>query len=1003
MFHFWESVIYPILLKAEAKRIVEIGSDEGKHTELLLEYCKKVSGKLLAIDPMPRINEEEWKLKYGDALLEFHKELSLNALPYIKDYDAVLVDGDHNWYTVYNELKMIEKQAKDKPFPIVFIHDIGWPYGRRDLYYNPDTIPPYFQQPYRKQGVIPESRDLVENGGLNYNLNNSIHENNHKNGVLTAVEDFMDESSNSYTLLKFEGFHGLGLLLSAENKEIINFAENMIDQTALVKELEKERIALKLLINKQKFASKRELEKQQSLMVKAQKEEERKQSQLDEALQEKKLLIQEKARLEKQINALQYELKALAQASHAEENNSQENKALLNQKQIIIANKDKKINELQIAVDTHLHSIKYRIGNEIVESVKQPTRILKLPKNLVALYREGLSKKKGNAAPYIQSQPVVPSLSEKPLETSLIDESVFRKYISRTDDKHIILPDELKEDLLKSVIAKDILYPHSGEDQYLISLMEAYKENLTSKYLKEPESELVSIIMPTYNRSDVIMDAINSILKQSYRNWELLVVDDGSTDDTKQIIEQIGDNRIRYFRNEEKSGVSSSRNKGLQNAKGQYIAYLDSDNDWEEHYLLLMIHTCKEYGYESIYSAQKLYEVDNDSLTLKSVRFGLFNKSLLENRNYIDLNAYVHKKELYLDLGGFDESMTRLVDWDLILKYSNVSIPCALPCILGNYYFGKADNQITSQNKYKENLQVIQQKLASNRLNLKGTQNFKKDKKTPLLFSNVMQASIRSNVLNKVSIIIPSYETLKCLQLCIESIQKYTSAADYDLIIVDNNSSFGVKSYLRMLEQKGEAKVILNDHNMGFTYAVNQGIQLADPSTDIVLLNNDAIVTEGWLNGLYEVVKDVPDAGIVAPRQVLLPFTKTNTTHVPFCSESFEIDVNLSLHHNNISDPVTYAKKGYVQLSFVAFFCVLITRKTIQTVGLLDHENGRHYKSDRLYCQELAKHNLKLIYTPHAKLYHFLQQSTEELKKNPEMYKTIFVKNNWEDMKQQAE
>ena len=71
--------------------------------------------------------------------------------------DVVLIDGDHNWYTVFNELRLIEEMSRLKgfPMPLVMFHDIGWPYGRRDMYYNPSDIPEEFRQPIGKGGLMP--------------------------------------------------------------------------------------------------------------------------------------------------------------------------------------------------------------------------------------------------------------------------------------------------------------------------------------------------------------------------------------------------------------------------------------------------------------------------------------------------------------------------------------------------------------------------------------------------------------------------------------------------------------------------------------------------------------------------------------------------------------------------------------------------------------------------------------------------------------------------------
>jgi cephalosporin hydroxylase len=135
MQRFWETVLEPVLEAVQPRAIVEIGSDQGGNTLNLLEYCKQTGATLHAIDPAPGYDVSEWQNKHGDHLV-FHEDLSLNALALIENFEVVLIDGDHNWYTVLNELKTIERLCDEsgQSFPLVLLHDIGWPYGRRDLY-----------------------------------------------------------------------------------------------------------------------------------------------------------------------------------------------------------------------------------------------------------------------------------------------------------------------------------------------------------------------------------------------------------------------------------------------------------------------------------------------------------------------------------------------------------------------------------------------------------------------------------------------------------------------------------------------------------------------------------------------------------------------------------------------------------------------------------------------------------------------------------------------------
>ena len=250
----------------------------------------------------------------------------------------------------------------------------------------------------------------------------------------------------------------------------------------------------------------------------------------------------------------------------------------------------------------------------------------------------------------------------------------------------------------------------------------------------------------------------------------------------------------------------------------------------------------------------------------------------------------------------------------------------------------------------------------------------------------------------RCSIIIPSFEVLECLKAAVLAIETYTDRDNYELIIVDNNSSKDVQDYLLSLQDQGRAVVVLNESNTGYSFAVNQGIQLAEKDSDLILFNNDAIVTSGWLNALYEAKDLNPNAGLIMPSQILPGGSGSQKSHVPFCDKGYEVDVNLSFHHQNIGQVKTVnGNKQFVNITFAAFFCVMITRDCFNQLGLLDHVNGRHYKSDRLYCKLARKEGVEIIYTPYAKVYHLLQQATKALKKSDkEQYDVMFVKNKWD-------
>ena len=122
------------------------------------------------------------------------------------------------------------------------------------------------------------------------------------------------------------------------------------------------------------------------------------------------------------------------------------------------------------------------------------------------------------------------------------------------------------------------------------------------------EEGLVSIIMPSYNTAPYIKATIQSVLDQTYTNWELIIVDDCSTDNTDEILSKFEDKRIRYYKNVRNFGAAISRNKALREARGQWIAYLDSDDLWMPEKLEKQIDFMKKNGH--VFSYTNYEEVD---------------------------------------------------------------------------------------------------------------------------------------------------------------------------------------------------------------------------------------------------------------------------------------------------------------------------------------------------------------------------------------------------------
>jgi hypothetical protein len=153
--------------------------------------------------------------KYAnDARVKVQKSNSLDALPQLTGvYDCILIDGDHNWYTVFNELRLIRQRGLLRKGGMIFFHDVEWPYGRRDMYYQPNTIPAEYRHEYALKGMLRKQSKLPDSGGVNSTYWNAVYEGGPKNGVLTAIEDFVAEHASEYNFCRIKHhLCGLGIL-----------------------------------------------------------------------------------------------------------------------------------------------------------------------------------------------------------------------------------------------------------------------------------------------------------------------------------------------------------------------------------------------------------------------------------------------------------------------------------------------------------------------------------------------------------------------------------------------------------------------------------------------------------------------------------------------------------------------------------------------------------------------------------------------------------------------
>jgi glycosyltransferase involved in cell wall biosynthesis len=190
------------------------------------------------------------------------------------------------------------------------------------------------------------------------------------------------------------------------------------------------------------------------------------------------------------------------------------------------------------------------------------------------------------------------------------------------------------------------------------------------------ETPLVSVIIPNYNYGNYISETLSSVLNQSYKNLEIIVVDDGSTDNSIEVIKRLGQD-IRIIE-QNNSGVSSARNKGLKASTGKYVCFLDADDFWEEHKVELQVMAAEEYDLDLIYCGYSECDVNLNIIKEQIPK----HKGNCENLYRVNPGSAIAllgtstamiRATVLEKVEGFDIELNTSADWDFLRRISKIS------------------------------------------------------------------------------------------------------------------------------------------------------------------------------------------------------------------------------------------------------------------------------------------------------------------------------------------
>ena len=496
------------------------------------------------------------------------------------------------------------------------------------------------------------------------------------------------------------------------------------------------------------------------------------------------------------------------------------------------------------------------------------------------------------------------------------------------------------------------------------SKIEQYKKEVKD-FEYQPK---ISILTPVYN-PDVawIEAAIESVINQAYENWELCLADASTKKDVKKCLEAYTkkDPRIKVKFLAENKGISENSNEALALATGEYIGLLDHDDEISPDALYEVVKYLQtNRDVDMIYS-------DEDKIDLEGNRRDPFFKPDWSPDTFLSCmytcHFGVYKKKIIDEIAGFRKDFDGSQDYDLVLRVMDKTHSIHhIPKIL--YHWRMVPGSAASAAGAKSYASVAAKKALADytkRNNIEGevidgfwTSSYyikRKLFKTPL-----------------VSVIIPTKDNVDVLKRCIDSIFQKTSYSNYEIIIVDNNSTNKKTfDYFEKLKIVSNIKILKYKKEFNFSKINNFAVQNAQGEVILFLNNDTEIITNGWITAMLEHAQR-SEVGAVGCK-LLYPNKTIQHAGVILGITGTPGEKGVAGHsHKHLSTN----SNGYIgrvntihNVSAVTAACIMLRKDVFEEVGGFD-ENLAVAFNDVDLCLKIREHGYLIVYTPYAELYH---------------------------------
>lgn len=474
---------------------------------------------------------------------------------------------------------------------------------------------------------------------------------------------------------------------------------------------------------------------------------------------------------------------------------------------------------------------------------------------------------------------------------------------------------------------------------------------------------VISVLVPAYRTPEVFLkQMMESVLFQTYPYLELCIADGSGTDDSvEKVVKeyQKKDPRVRYRRLEKNEGIAGNTNAAIEMASGDYLALFDHDDLLSPNALFEVASAIEKEKADVIYTDED--KVTSDLKEHFQPHFKPdFNPDLLCANNYI-CHLFVVKRSLALKLGGQDPAYDGAQDYDFIFRCTeNAEKIVHVAKILYHWRVHQAstaDNPSSKLYAFDAGKRAIEAHLA--RIGAKAEVSHTKD----LGFYRV-KYQLQGNPM--VSIVIPNKDEKETLKKCLESIWKKTSYPNYEIILVENNSTTQeIRDYYKELDGKKRVRVVYWDKEFNYSAINNFGISYAKGEYILCLNNDITVISPDWLEELLANCQR-PEVGIVGAR---LYYPDNTIQHAGIvlgmggCAGS--LFVGLARSRGG------YLHKAALQqdLSAVTAACFMVKKEVFEKVGGFEEKLAVAF-NDVDFCLKVRHAGYLVVYDPYAELYH---------------------------------